>query len=658
MKNNYLQQKSGKNQLKRILKTKSSFQRISLQKTLLIILLFITTGVFAGNPPFQEVWKTKVPFSPAIHKFTHNDDLSLILCSTKKILYMINGKTGQKLWEMDIPNTLGVKSAEYQYWSQDAGVIVVFADDKKKSNSFKYFINDRSGQIMWKSDKYVAEKGEYSLKNGLKYSYDASTKTLLLCSDESIEVVKASSGDVVWTKRYAMDGKEKYFDCYYRKYYNLVCVDISKEECIYLDKSNGSDVTDITPYFDFESYISDRENTRNIVQIPEKNMFVTLQFKRSIFFGLAKRKMTVSAYEKGTNRLIWTNEISCSFVYDLYSTNTYRPIPVVDISYSNGKISLAYEGLSVLDANTGKLLWEAEFEITDNDFGLSKDEQVLYASPFPVFQDGNAFVFNKDERKLICYDAEKGTQIWESEKSSRTDYIDGLYVYDNVAIVQLGGVALVNTRKTITNGNYTYYIYGRGYQLKGDFGLYAYNKKDGKEVWSHKTIKDATKDGFKTIYGSYFYTNKLFVITDKNVLCLNPKDGSSNWQTPVKSLKIGKVWRTHFFEEQNKIVLDCEKGVAVIDASSGKVLQTIKIKNVNSPSPEIGDDSYSDYFIYTNGKAEKLKEFGSVNLETGKINGVQKIWNSDAYLENFFSWDGEYFIIPDGSNCSLLKVKP
>ncbi len=135
---------------------------------------------------------------------------------------------------------------------------------------------------MWKSDKYVSDFGKYELSEGFINYYDAETKGVILPTKEKVDFVNVFNGDVIWSKEFDLSGKAKHFDSFIMAYYDLVKVNLGKDDAIYLTTNEGKEVPDIDTYFNKKKYLADRKHSI-MINIPEKNMYVLLQGETSTF---------------------------------------------------------------------------------------------------------------------------------------------------------------------------------------------------------------------------------------------------------------------------------------------------------------------------------------------------------------------------------------
>jgi outer membrane protein assembly factor BamB len=618
---------------------------------------------------FKTLHKMELPFKPTVQYYQHTSDFKFFLCSSKTEMLMFDGITGKILWHVNFEKDFSDKKFSNQLWNKHANVILLFDEDSRKGVAPKYFIDGTTGKQLWKSDKYVSDFGKYELAEGFISYYDADTKGVLLPTKEKVDFVNAFTGDVIWSKQFDLTGKAKHFDCFIMKYYDLVKVNTSKEDAIYLTTTEGKEISDIEPYFNKKKYLADRKHSI-MINIPEKNMYVLMQGETSLFWSLLGAdlpnwKMNFIAYEATTNKEIWRKVHKISYVFD-WIDNT----PYVKMGYEDGLLYVLHmpflktgDGLTVLNADNGELLWKANYSTAEmKSQGLSKVLATPFPAPAPLFSNGKVYVVDLMKRKTCCFEAKTGKVIWESDDLPKTQMVSHLILSGESLILGYGGQALkvAHITQTQTNGP-TKHIYRREYHIKDNYGVIAYNANTGKVLWEGSKIGKKAKDKFKFISGMELVDGKLYCATDKNFFVLNPDNGDVVTNVPVKNEKVGDIWKMFYFENNNKIILNGAKGIVKIDALKGSVEGSIKTPNVPyySASTEMNyDDFWSDYAVFTNGNPVKMKfkEFAVIDLDNMKIRGKE---STDLLFTDTprFSEGAEMFYKPNGAKVTIHSVK-
>ncbi|MBK7212506.1 MAG: PQQ-binding-like beta-propeller repeat protein [Bacteroidales bacterium] len=671
------------------MKTLSNY-RPRLLSIAAVFFLFINS-ILAGDPVFKELNRVKLPFEPSEKVYEHTQDFRFFLCSTKSDMLMFDGIEGKILWQKNFEKDFGNKKFSNQFWNQDANVILVFDEDTRKGIAVKYFIDGKTGKLLWQSDKYVSDYGQYELSYGFENFFDLSSKGVLLPTKESVDLVEVNTGKQIWSRKFELSGKAKEFDCMILAYYNLVKITTGKETAIYLTTTDGKEVTDIEPYFDLKKYLSDRKFA-TILPIKDKNMYVIMQGetnRKLSFLGslggvstdIPKFLMKFIAYEEGTNKKLWQKEYKISFVWDWITDKPYYKL-----YYSSGKIFVehapflkANDGLTVLDVMTGNKLWECYYSTYEMDSKLTKSIVTPFPAPDPLIYENAAYVVDKTKNKVSAYNAESGSLIWESEKYPDAKKIPTLIAASGNIIMGYGGDALIVTKTTQTGSGFCYNmhtenkrvecygksmdIYKRGYNNSDKYGIIAYDAKTGKIAWDSESISKKAKDKFSFIAGMSLVEGKLFCATDKNFFILDPKTGDVLSSIPVSKEGMGDTWKMYYFPEKQEIILNCDNGVIKIDAIGSKVKGTVKIKNIPyypaTYEMNVGPESlYSDYAIIIDGNPEKLKfdRFASIDLDKMVVRGSE---DAGILFDDYphFSTNAEMYFKSDGKDVVIFKIK-
>jgi outer membrane protein assembly factor BamB len=634
-------------------------------RSVILILILLTAGnLLAGGPSFKELNSVKLPFTPSTHWYTHTNDFKFFLCSTKTDMLMLDGITGKILWQTNFKKDYKNEKFANQYWNKEANVVLVFDEDTKKAVATKYFIDGKTGKVLWSSDKYVSDFGQYELSAGFSTYYDPLTNGVLLPTKESVDLVNVNNGKLIWSKNISLTGKAKEFDCYIMKYYDLVKVITGKENETYLTTADGKEVTDIEAYFNKKKFMADRLHA-TIIDIPEKNMYVLMQGETSNFYAflgaaLPKWKMNFKGYDAKTDKLLWNKQYKIAYAFDWIDLTPY-----IKMTYQDGKLFVEHDpnmnstsGLTVLNPDNGEMLWEASYATSELKNNLTKGYLTPFPAPDPVIVNGKAFVVNKAKNIVSCYDANSGKKIWDSEKYPDAQKIPTLIYTDGVLVMGYGGDATKCVAISQSKGPS---VYRHEYLNKDKYGIIAYDAATGKEKWTSESISKSAKDKFDFIAGIEFIDGKLYCSTDKNFFILEPKSGNVVNSVPVSKEKLGDAWKMMYFPKEKKIILNCENGVVKIDPVAVKSEGSVKTSTVPfylASYQMNADDTYSDFAIFTDGNAEtmKFKEFAAIDLDKMVIRGTEE---GDLLFYDIphFSYGAEMFYKVDGSEIKFYSVK-
>jgi outer membrane protein assembly factor BamB len=645
---------------------KTSFFKPFVTGIVSFLLLGTSINLQASGPAFRELHNLKLPFTPSTHWYTHTDDFKFFLCSTKSDMLMLDGTTGKILWQKNFEKEYQNAKFSNQFWNKDANVILVFDEDTKKSVAMKYFIDGATGNLLWKSDKYVSDFGDYELSNGFSSYYDPATNGVLLPTNESVDFVDVRTGKTIWSKAFTLAGKSKDFDSFIMAYYDLVMVITGKESEMYLTTSEGKEVTEIEPYFNKKKYLNDRLHA-SVIDIPDKNLYVLMQGETNKFYqflgagSIPKWKMTFKGYDTKTNELKWVKQYNVTFMLDFITKQPY-----VRMFYDQGMLFVEHDpnmnstsGLTVLNPENGEMLWEAHYSTCEaKNSGLAKTLYTPFPTPSPLSANGKTFVIDKKKNVVNCYDSKTGSLIWKSKEFPDAQVIPSLFLSGNVLVMAHGGdaVKFVSIVQDKGPNKYTY-----EYRNKDKYGLIAYDINTGNIVWSNESIEKSAKDKFDYIAGAEMIDGKLYCATDKNFFILDPKTGNVLNNVPVSKEKMGDAWKMFYFPEKQKLIVNCEDGVVKVDTKAMAVEGTLKTKTIPFyPASEkmLADDLYSDYALFTTGDSEKFKfkEFVSIDLDKMAIRGSEE---GDLLFYDIphFSDGGEMFYKADGGKITFYSVK-
>lgn len=384
------------------------------------------------------------------------------------------------------------------------------------------------------------------------------------------------------------------------------------------------------------------------IELKDPSVTLYLDYDRpemNASFGRGKRSaITVTCIGEYT----WTSTVQGSFVRALcdnvvgYGDSFGGDF--ISVQGNKDVVFVQYEGLSVLDMKTGKLLWETSFDYSSFDFGAIKSEMIIGRAPMPVCDASAAYVadLSKEVRAIRKFDLKTGKLIWESEKLPKDAIIAEMVVVDGTLLVRNGGRVLV--QKLVTNANTGAQTCISEMKDEGDFSLDAYDIQTGKPLWVAEDLK-ALGDKFKSITNMLTDGQLVYVASDRNLFALEPKTGASKWKTDVDAMKIGKPTKLHFLESD--IMVETEEGIARTKQSDGsKVYATNTDKNLGW----FFEDKV--FYVWTGKKADDACQFIRFNLQTGAIEGKQE----EETYNPYFSPDGNEFIRKSGNTLSRYRT--
>ncbi|MFZ4784202.1 MAG: PQQ-binding-like beta-propeller repeat protein [Flavobacteriales bacterium] len=459
--------------------------------------------------------------------------------------------------------------------------------------------------------------------------------------------IDAVSGKIVWTlvvkEKFGVKKAEKWWYDTDKGVVEVLVKGDKKDDQVthYIDEKTGQEVSNPETrkkssggglsVLDFGKHWVGAGNVR----VPELNSVLHLSYERNWAVSSFKRGKTYPIEVMSTGDHSWKTQIQGSFVRSLcdnvrgYGSDFGGDF--ITLFYEGGYVFVVYEGLSVLDAKTGALLWETTFDYSIFDFGAIKSELILGRAPMPVVDGTSVYVadLSKDVRAIKKFDAATGKVLWSSERLEKDAIITEMIVENGALIVRNGGEVLVQS--LIQNANTGAQTCISEYKEEGDFSLTAYDVASGKLLWEGKELK-SLGDKFKSISNLMGENGILYVASDRNLFALEPKTGEIKFKTDLAALKIGKAKTLYFLN--GDILISGEEGLARASKGDGK------IKYGTNTDKNFGFMEEGEAFYVWNGsKDDDIHQFIRFNLETGAIEGMIR----DTY-HPYFSPDGNQFI--------------
>ncbi len=382
------------------------------------------------------------------------------------------------------------------------------------------------------------------------------------------------------------------------------------------------------------------------LHVENPDVYLDLTYERPKMNSSFGRGKTMPITVSCSGEFTWSSTIQGSFVRALcdnvigYGDDFGGDF--IDIDTYGNYVFIQYEGLTVLDMKTGKLLWTTTFDFSTFDFGLFKSEMTIGRAPMPVCDQSGTYIadLSKDVRAIRKFDLATGNKLWEAGGLKKDGIITQMIVVDGALIVRNGGEVLV--QKLIINGQTGAETCISEMKEEGDFSLNAYDASTGKPLWIADDLK-ALGDKFKGISNLIADEKLLYAASEKNLFAMDPKTGVAKWKADMEKLKIGKPEDIFFFEDD--ILISAKEGYARVKKSDGTV------KYGTNTDQNLGAFVRGDvFYLWTGKKPEERNEFIRFNLETGAIEGAIE----DTY-HPYFTPDGNEFIKKDDN--VLLRYK-
>ncbi|MBS1634943.1 MAG: PQQ-binding-like beta-propeller repeat protein [Bacteroidetes bacterium] len=374
---------------------------------------------------------------------------------------------------------------------------------------------------------------------------------------------------------------------------------------------------------------------------------LNLRYKMPLVVSSVKAR-TVKITVESSGGYTWNTEIEGQIVRSICSNASFSNFggDYLDIDIVGDKVFVMYEGISVLDLKTGKLLWTATFDNSEFDFGLMKQRQTLGRAAMPLVADNAVYVadLSKGNYKIKKYDLADGHLLWESPAFSDDAIVPELKVIGNTLLARFGGI--VEQQTHIEGSSSVPERCISEPKMKGDFGVKAYDISNGKLLWETSALKDKLGDKFGSSI-SNFESNgtQLFVASDKNLFAFEPHTGEVIYKVAIDKLKIGRA--QGLFMYNGNLVLEGDEGVAGFETAGGK------LRYATNTDKFLGSQMAGDaYFVWIGKSPEERNRFIRLDLESGKILG--KI--SDTHRP-WFTPDGEEFVKFDDQKMFRYKTR-
>ena len=483
-------------------------------------------------------------------------------------------------------------------------------------------------------------------------------RTLVLAGTNSeIAMMDAATGKLLWQLNIKQKlGQKKAKDWSLDQKVNVAWVDVKgdkKDELIthYYKGTTGEEITAAQYQALKDAY---NENWRWVKKgtlvVKSHATDVWIEYEKKRFAGSvnkgSKGKLTIKASGDNT----WSTVIDAKYT----TTLCYNAIPraakdyggdFLRLAYAQDKIFVIYEGLSVIDIKTGKLLWQTDLDNTDFDFGVFKSVQTLGRAGYPFADETGVYVadLSKKQHRIKKFDLNTGVMIWQSEEFENDDVVPNLEVVGGVLMAQFGG--RLETQSFIPGVEGRPDVCKTEYKFAGNAGLRAYDISTGKILWETNKMKELGDKFSGAITNLLVLDETAFIASDKNVYAFDV-NGKVKFSVPIKSLKIGKPTYIELYKDGSLRLL-CEDGVASINPADGKVNFA-----TNTGACLMWDDMGNAFYVWTGKDQFNLEEFVRVDMANGKILGKMK---NAPYP--FFTPDGEYIITFDGARVMRFKTK-
>lgn len=364
----------------------------------------------------------------------------------------------------------------------------------------------------------------------------------------------------------------------------------------------------------------------------ESQTNIDLSYDRKVFRAATGKSVILTLSTSKNSNVLWSTDFNARVITTMVSDED-----MLDFYVANDKIFVIYEGISVFDLNTGKLIWKSEFNNSEVSFGL-KAKQELNIADYPLVTTDGVYIVDltSETYGIKKVDLETGKILWKSPKYSGSDIIPFISIQNGALLAKFGGIINVQTYIPNSNGGATYKT---EFLMKGKAGIKAYDPGSGKLLWDEKKL------GYKFSFLSDFIQSdgQVSFFSDKGFYTVNAKTGEVKHQFPFKSLKPSKLILTWLSDDLTKAYAAYDDGLVAVDLKTGTLLYESNIKDLAGMFRR-GDV----YFAKTGKEQDKIV---AIDLETGDLLGIL-----EATYKNVTE-DGRHVVIIDWGAIERYKVK-
>jgi hypothetical protein len=588
-------------------------------KLLLLCLSIYCLQSFAQDFPLA--WQADHGFKAKVKSC--NNETSLFFGANDEQASMID-VNGKNLWKVSV-NKFGLKDVEPK-WICKPNIVILHQTGGRKSTPTTVFVDGKTGGELWRTEGVTAFGfDEYE---NVKDSYLPDLNALLIRKDQKLALVNVTTGKTIWQNN-SFDGKKtKSFECYNLEGTDILDVIINDKEHNYFDLKNGEAIAKINA-----SHYSKRINSVTSMFDEENDMLVNLYYKKGLTTPAGNNlDMTLTGRNLSTGDVLWTTSFDGKVVSTMYEKKA-----LVDAFVKNGHVFVIYEGISVFDVKTGKLLWKTDFNNSEVDNNLKGAKQQFNISDYPLVDGNSVYIVDltKETYGIKKVDINTGKVIWKTGKFSSSDIIPHIALVNGVVVAQFGGVVDYQIWKS---SNYGPTII-KTYKYRGNPGIKAFDPTTGKTIW------DEEKLGEKKLgnTSNFMFNNGLaYFMTEKNFYVVNVADGSVKQKIDLKEVKFGDPMKFELNTDNKRVNVLFEKGICAIDLSQGNLVYKTPVKDVSGWLAK-GDN----YFLLI---GEDQNEYVGVDINSGKVRGKHS-----GTIDNI-SADGKYIVEYDGGKVRKYEV--
>lgn len=607
-----------------------------------IIIAFLAVFV-AGSAYCQEFpvsWKSKFSFDPDRWFFDNN--IKYVLGRSSSQAEVLDGTTGKMIWTLNFKSDLSIKELNRATYLEDEGLVLFFNPDDKKKTGEKVVVDLPTGKVLWRADQYAGNDADDYFHFAHCFG-DLTKKGITVVFDNSLKKfvgLDVRSGAKKWeSKAYPEMELSKNVMINSIEDTDYVYV-ISDLNILYINVNTG-EISETSDNISDNSSGTLSRYRANYVVVKytdgKTSVKLTGEMKQ---ISPEKIKMKLEANGEQNWKIEWEGKA----VRQLFNDNPY-----VKMDVQGGKVFVLSKNITVFDIKTGKQLWEAPFDNCDVSIGLKAKQELGIAGWPLVSGDAVYYVDLKNDNAIKKVDANTGALIWKTESFQSSDRIPNIMEVNGVLLAQFGGMINVQKFMATSDGGE---VRKNENKFDGTFGVRAYDVNSGKMIWNTASLADKLGDKFKTrISTIYASGNKLFVASEKNLFCLDPKTADVIYKTSLAESKIGEMFEVRLSDDLNKFYIFCDNGVAAANLADGKLIYATKTDDIFWQLPGSASYSFSqgaNFFVWVG-----EEDFIGFDLASGKVKGKMED-NTNPQM----SAAGDYILVRDGSKITKYAVNP
>ncbi|MBU7045362.1 MAG: PQQ-binding-like beta-propeller repeat protein, partial [Theionarchaea archaeon] len=238
--------------------------------------------------------------------------------------------------------------------------------------------------------------------------------------------------------------------------------------------------------------------------------------------------------------------------------------------------------LSVLDFNTGSVIWSIQWPIVcDN---------------FPAIENNNLFL--SDSGLILCFNADTGEEIWKHVVRLLA-FTSSPIAVDEYVIVGGGGVSLVNPPSSETERDQARAIY---YKRR----IMCLDAETGNIVWEFYLDDSAS-------FSPAYFEGRVYTNDGSNhIYCLDVQTGDLVWKRKIE-------WNnsSHLSLDGERIYVGTSGGIICLKSETGKIVWRFECDNKVSEPPAV---AYNKVFA-----GDRKGILYCLNAETGEL-----IWKMET----------------------------